>query len=220
MLSLSVDVEPDFPPHHNTFKGRVGLEKIVEMLRESRADATFFICAELLDRDSSILDLLRGFELGCHSFRHRDLTGMSAQQVLGELGEALEVFEEHGVKAQGFRAPYARVNDGVLEAVKELFRYDSSLLFFQRRYPGLSEVPLYLGGKAFGVNPALFSLSLHAPVRDKVYFIHPWEYGGLKFTEIAAKRDGMKYLGYASGNYFTNLQLVLDRNPVRVSELL
>ena len=127
MIALSVDVEPDFPPYLNTNKGVQGLEKIVELLKTHDSSATFFVCADYIEKNPQVVDLLRGFEVGCHGLRHIDYTTLTEMQIEGEFREALEIYEEHNLNVKGFRAPYARVNKTVLEVASTFFDYDSSL---------------------------------------------------------------------------------------------
>lgn len=221
MNALSVDVEPDFPPHYNTAKGVLGLDKICGTIREHGGDATFFVCGEFLDANPGVLDVIGDFEVGCHGFRHIDLTRLTEFQLEGEFREALEVFGEHGIRPKGFRASYAWTNYRVLKVASRFFEYDSSLSFRSLGRPGfIREVPLFLGGKFFGVSPVLFNLALKTPISNKVFFVHPWEYGGLEFEKIAEKRRWMLLLGYSKENYLTNLVELLKENPVRVAKLM
>jgi len=221
MIGLSFDVEPDFPPHYDTNKGIESLEKITGMLSEYKADATFFVCADFLDKNPGILDYVGGFEVGCHGFRHIDLRKLGELQLEGEILEAVECFEEHGLKPRGFRAPYAGVNESVLRVVSKYFEYDSSLMFYQKKPDGvdIKEVPIYNGGKLFGIKPSLFRRTLSFPLENKVYFAHPWEYGGLDFRLIAERRRKMRVLGYRRENYVRNLRVILEKKPVRLSRL-
>ncbi|MCX6695796.1 MAG: polysaccharide deacetylase family protein [Candidatus Altiarchaeota archaeon] len=221
MIALSFDVEPDFPPHYDTFDGVEGLKVVVELLRECKCNATFFVCAELLDKKPGIIDFMKGFEIGCHSLRHVDLTKLSEFQVSAEIAEAYETFEEHGVKVYGFRAPYCSVNYTVLSAVKKYFEYDSSMQFYSfGRMPGLPEAPVYTGGKIFGLNPAIFNFVAGLPVKDKVFFAHPWEYGGFDFGKVLERRRNLKALGYSRENYVTNLKTLLKQKTCSVKDII
>jgi len=220
-VALSVDVEPDFPPHYDTFKGKEGLKYIVDALKEKECSATFFVCAELFDQHPDLIDTLRGFEIGCHGLRHVNLTSLSQFQIEAEIAEASEVFNEHKIKAYGFRAPYCKVNYTVLSAVKKYFEYDSSMQFYSfGRMPGLAEAPVFIGGKAFGINPILFKALTKTPLQKKVYFTHPWEYGGMDFQRIMEKRQRMKKWGYKQENYKKNLEALLTEKTVAVKDVI
>ncbi|VVB53975.1 Polysaccharide deacetylase [uncultured archaeon] len=222
MIALSVDVEPDFPPHYESLDGLgEGLTALVADIREANADATFFVTGELLDKKPEVLDLLKGFEIGCHGFRHIDLTELRDLQVYHELVEAMEAFNEHGIKPSGFRAPYARVNNMVLDSVRRIFEYDSSVVFYHKQPHVIEEAPIYSGGKLFGFSNSWFNRIRHFPrPENKVFFIHPWEYGGFDFSKIMEKRRDQLKWGYAKENYRTNLKELLKEKTVRISELI
>jgi len=225
---LSIDVEPDYPPHINTSKGIFGLKKIYELIKKFNCGATAFICAEFLDKNPGILDYLTGFEIGCHGFVHDDVTLLTPREFEKQIKSALKIFNEFGIEVKGFRAPYARVNEKNLKIIAKYFVYDSSIDFYKfnalRTFKSLNlnliEIPLFLGGRSFGISQKLFNLSLHFPLKNKVYFIHPWEFGGLDFEKIAKRRKNLKYLGYGAKNYFKNLEGVLKTNPGRIENLL
>lgn len=224
VVGLSVDVEQDYPPHMNSCRGIIGLRFIVNLLREHGADATFFISMKFLEDHPEVLDYVKGFELGCHGYKHVDLTRLGGSELHAEFDNALRVMEEYSIQPTGFRAPYARVDSRVLELVKSRFLYDSSVAFPQslvsKCSDAMKEIPIYCGGKTFGISPPLFNALLHVPHDPKVFFIHPWEYGGVSFKELSARRVGMKFLSYRPGNYVKNLVTVLEEKPVRLSGLL
>ena len=219
--ALSVDVEEDFPPYYKTYDGIEGLKFIAEKLREKKCNATFFVCAELLDKKPEVIDIMRGFEIGCHGLRHVNLAELTVFQVEGEIAEAVQVFKEHNVKAYGFRAPYCSASYNVLSVVRKYFEYDSSFQFYSfGRMPGIEEMPVFTGGKIFGIDPRLFSLTISYPLKNKVYFTHPWEYGGFDFAKVEGKRGKLKPLGYSKENYAINLNRLLEKGTCSVKELL
>jgi|GEM_PF-5214889 len=220
MNALTIDVEPDFPPHYVSFKGLEGLKRLSEAVRDGGCGATFFVCASLLEENPGVLDLLNGFEVGCHGLEHVDYTKLSGDEVDEHLVNSLDIFQNHGVKVLGFRAPYARVNEIVLSAVARYFKYDSSRNFWQSKPKNLKEFPLFTGGKMFGVNPVLFKTACKIPVKDKVFFTHPWEYGGFDFERIIAKRQKMRILGYCKDNYSKNLDWILGNGTKNLKSLL
>jgi peptidoglycan/xylan/chitin deacetylase (PgdA/CDA1 family) len=222
MIALSFDVEPDFPPYFDSNKGIAGLKKVCDILHKSKSDATFFLCADFLEKNPVILDYMKGFEIACHGLRHVDLRNLGDLQLEGEILEAVEIFEEFNLAPRGFRAPYAGVDLRVLKVISKYFEYDSSLLFYQKKPKNvdIKEIPFYTGGKAFGIKPSLFKKTLSFPLENKVYFIHPWEFGGFDFKLVENRRKKMKILGYKQDNYMKNLEIVLKEKPVRVSELV
>jgi peptidoglycan/xylan/chitin deacetylase (PgdA/CDA1 family) len=220
MIFLTVDVEPDFPPHYESFGGIEGLEKIVDRVRHYKCGATFFVCARLLEENPGLTDVLDGFELGCHGLEHVDYSRLDRETVRKHFAECENIFENHGVDVAGFRAPYASVNQAVLEEASKHFKYDSSKNFWSSGAGEFREFPLFTGGKFFGVHPLLFKSLLLVPVENKVFFTHPWEYGGMDFEKIMEKRGWMRLLGYSSGNYLENLETLLKQETHCLREIL
>ncbi len=221
MIYLSVDVEPDFPPYLNTDYGIEGLKKIHGLLKKHNCDAAMFVCADFFEKEEQVRKYTRDYEIGCHGLRHVDLTKLNNLQLQGEIHEAIEIFAEHEIKPRGFRAPYARVDKRVMTIISKYFEYDSSLMFYSlKKFRNIKEVPIFIGGKTFGISPGLFNLLLKFPKRDKVFFIHPWEFGGLNFELIYERRRNMRKWGYSAENYFTNLEKLLEKGTKRLSELL
>ena len=229
---LSIDVEPDYPPHINTNHGIEGLKVICELIKKFNCGATAFVCARFLNENPGILDIMKGLEIGCHGLSHDNVTVLKPQEFEGQIKEALKIFGEFGIEPIGFRAPYAKVSGENLKVIAKYFEYDSSIDFYRVNALGevnkinkkynlnLIEFPLFLGGKSFGVSPKLFNLSLHLPVKNMIYFIHPWEFGGVEFEEIAKRRKNLKYFGYGRENYLKNIESVLEKKPQRIEKLL
>ena len=229
---LSIDVEPDYPPHINTNKGVLGMEKIYKLIKNSDSCATAFVCAEFLCKNPEILNFLDGFEIGCHGLRHDDVTTLTPLAFEKQIKEALKIFNEFGIEPKGFRAPYAKVSGKNLKIIAKYFNYDSSIDFYKfnavrkvkdinKNYDlNLVEFPLFFGGKSFGISPKLFNISRYFPLKNKIYFIHPWEFGGLEFRKIAKHRNNLRYFNYNSENYFKNLGSVLKTKPQRIEKLL
>lgn len=229
---LSIDVEPDYPPYVNTALGIEGLKVICELIEKFKCGATAFVCAGFLDENPELPDIMEGLEIGCHGLSHDDVTALEPHEFERQIKESLKIFKKFGIHPRGFRAPYAKVSGENLKVIAKYFEYDSSIDFYKfdalgkvnkinkKHNLNLIEFPLFLGGKSFGVSPKLFNLSLHFPVKNKIYFIHPWEFGGLEFDEISKRRKNLRYFGYCRENYLKNLKLVLETNPQRIERLL
>ncbi len=220
MIYLSVDVEQDFPPHYNTFNGIDGLTKIVKLLKKHECQATFFVTAELIRKKPGLLKVIEGYEIGCHGLKHIDYTKISLKKFDDHLKEAVAIFKEHDIIPTGFRAPYANINQDMLKVMGKYFLYDSSKQFHNSSFMDVEEIPIFTGGKAFGISQHLFNLLLKAPVKDKVFFIHPWEYGGIEFDKIMDKRKNLRILGYSQDNYVKNLEKILSIGVTNLKEYL
>lgn len=220
MLVLTVDVEPDFPPYLNTNFGLKGLKVLVEMLRAHRVGATFFVCAGYADENPEVFSLLSGFEIGCHGLTHEDYSKKASGEIEEHLVKAIDIFKSHGVKPTGFRAPYARYSKTLLDVASRHFMYDSSKTFWHHEQYEVHEFPLFTGGKMFGMHPFFFNRTLSFPLNDKIYFTHPWEYGGVQDKKIYARRGGLRLFGYSMKNYKKNLEGLLKKKPRSIIQLI
>ncbi len=105
------------------------LAHFVSLLEEYGGGATFPIPAATLARSRGVVEKYQAqkIEFAAHGYYHIDQTRLSLSQQLEQYTAARRVFEEQGVRCNGFRAPYLRANSQTLAAVKEAgFLYDSS----------------------------------------------------------------------------------------------
>ncbi len=115
----------------------MGLERISHLLDEMGVKGTFFWegrTAEVLSEGMDLVGLMRGHEIALHGYDHEDFAGKetglpldleSTKNVLDKGTAALDrVF---GKGARGFRAPYQRVTEVLLDELQARnFLYDSS----------------------------------------------------------------------------------------------
>lgn len=97
-------------------------ERLLNVLKENNAKATFFMVGENLEGDYGHLVkrmIEDGHELGNHTYDHADLTSLSGADLNWELEEVDKVIGEisPGAKTALTRPPYGAVNDEVLEAM-------------------------------------------------------------------------------------------------------
>ncbi len=132
--AISSDVERGFGPFDRSvgeFGVRVGVPRILDMLRRLGIPATFFVPAHtaLAFPDSIAAIVAAGHELGCHGWAHEDLAKhdeAGERDIIvrsrGAIGEAA------GAAPAGFRAPYWSLSERTLAIVEAAgFVYDSSL---------------------------------------------------------------------------------------------
>jgi hypothetical protein len=68
-----------------------------------------------------------GAEIAVHGYDHLDLGAYSPAEAEEQLKRAAEVFAGHGIEVYGFRCPYLRCTDGLLDGLPEgMFDYSSN----------------------------------------------------------------------------------------------
>jgi peptidoglycan-N-acetylglucosamine deacetylase len=114
------------------FGPRVGVPRILELLRREEIPATWFAPGHTLvtfpDTIGAILD--GGHELACHGWYHEDFSELSEDEQREILGRAsAAVADVSGEPPRGHRAPYWALGERTLELVEAAgFVYDSSLM--------------------------------------------------------------------------------------------
>ncbi|OPX64954.1 MAG: Polysaccharide deacetylase [Methanomassiliicoccales archaeon PtaB.Bin215] len=114
-----------------------GLQMITGLLEEMGVRGTFFWegrTAEVLSERMDVRDLMRHQEVALHGYDHEDFTGKETGIVLDResTGAILDkgkaaLDQVFGKGERGFRAPYQRVTDVLLDELRERnFLYDSS----------------------------------------------------------------------------------------------
>ncbi len=107
-----------------------GIALYAAILRRQGVRGTFFIPGVILEkywRDISREDV-GGVEWGVHGDVHTDHSKLAAEEQKAHARNAVAMFDAQKTPFTGFRAPYLKVNAGVLEALEAQgrFRYDSS----------------------------------------------------------------------------------------------
>ena len=113
------------------FGARVGVPRILELLRSHELEATFFVPGHTIEsfpaETASILEA--GHEVGHHSYAHVDPSEQSPDEERADMERAWAALEGIGVTPLGFRSPSADMSDATLGLIEEHgFLYDSSLM--------------------------------------------------------------------------------------------
>jgi peptidoglycan/xylan/chitin deacetylase (PgdA/CDA1 family) len=125
------------------FSARVGVPRILSLLREYRIPATFFIpaVAAQLHPGEAAGYVDAGHEVGVHGWIHERNTLLSPEMERELTARSLLTLErECGVRPVGIRTPSWDFSDDTLTIIQELgFKYDSSLMADDEPYELLSE---------------------------------------------------------------------------------
>lgn len=111
------------------YGSRAGVWRVLDVLERHDVKATFFACALALERNPPVARAIveRGHEVCSHGYRWEDHFGMSREEDLARIRQAVESFERTtGVRPVGW---YAR--NGLTDQTRELlvqegFLYDSN----------------------------------------------------------------------------------------------
>lgn len=98
-------------------------EKIMEILKEHNASATFFLVGFWVENYPEIAKKIaeNGFEIGTHSNTHPDMVKLNQEQMKNELIESVKQIENvTNQKVELFRAPYGSYNNTLLETAESL----------------------------------------------------------------------------------------------------
>ena len=110
------------------------MDKILEELEKRQVTATFFCLGWVADHHPELIRKIHsmGHHIGCHSYQHGLLKGLSRNSFVEETKRAKHLLEDVvGVEVDAYRAPawsVGRENVWVLEELARMgFKYDSSI---------------------------------------------------------------------------------------------
>jgi polysaccharide deacetylase family protein (PEP-CTERM system associated) len=222
--ALSVDVEEYYHAaifrdgtrtlHGKVFESRVeqSVERLLRLLSDHFARATFFVLGEIAARHPSIVRRIaaEGHEIACHGDGHDDVYRLTPGEFRADIRQAKARIEDTiGDPVTGYRAPNFSIGRAQSWAYKILleegFRYDSSMYpILHDRYgqPGAPRVPYEVcrDGSAtlmeFPIGTVRF-LGVNLPVGGGGYFrLSPFALTryGIQDVNIRERRPVMFYL--------------------------
>jgi len=122
---------------HQAYGPRVGVPRILALLRRLEVRATFFFPGATAQRWPATLEAVMeaGHEIGLHSHAHRPLVGLSEAEQEEDFHTGLEALRGLGAQPRGYRAPQWQQTHFTLELVERAgLVYDSSLMDDDRPY--------------------------------------------------------------------------------------
>jgi peptidoglycan/xylan/chitin deacetylase (PgdA/CDA1 family) len=131
----SADLEPAGPAalggrfSHGRYGTRVGIHRLLEVLREHGMGATFFVPAWDAERSPGLVEAIAGagHEIAAHGYQHEDhgQLGRAERSTLERAHTSLARLAGHA--PVGWRAPRGKLTPRTLEHLVELgYRYDAS----------------------------------------------------------------------------------------------
>ena len=139
---------------HQSYGPRVGVPRLLRLLRRQEVRATFFVPGHTADGYPDIVKSIveDGHEVAHHGYLHEQMRGADAETEAGYLDRGLEALERvTGARPVGYRAPWWEMNWHTPALLAERgFAYDSSLLDDDVPYrlaarpglPSLIEIPV------------------------------------------------------------------------------
>lgn len=97
-------------------------QKILDTLEKYNIKATFFVTGDWVQKYPNAVKKIvaAGHDLGNHSSNHKDLSKLTKEECMSEIGEVHdEVLELTGIQMSLFRAPYGHYNKIVLDTAQE-----------------------------------------------------------------------------------------------------
>jgi len=126
------------------YGARVGVPRILTLLKAYNLPATFFIPGHTIDSYPDVVDtiLKAGHEIAHHSYAHVDPGKQSPDEERRDMEQALEALNTVALKPRGYRSPSANFSQVTLALLDEYeFLYDSSLMGddFRSYHPRLGD---------------------------------------------------------------------------------
>lgn len=184
-ITITVDVEEDCPPMLTSTRGmEEGLPKLLDLFKEERIKATFFVTGVMAEQFPDLISRIpkEGHELGCHGYEHVRFDRMEENEARNALKMAEKVLKKFEKRLVSFRAPNLQFPKNYLKILKEDgFLYDSSLAAYKPPFPGdkiegkIIRIPATITSSAIRL-PTSFFLPLLRHTEAPVIFVHPWEF--------------------------------------------
>ena len=122
---------------HQAYGPRVGVARILDLLREYSLPATFFVPGLTADRYPQSVEtiLAAGHEVGHHSYAHFSPVGQTEDEERADFERALTTLHKAGAEVSGFRCPSWEPSWRTPKLVAEHgLAYDSSLMDADKPY--------------------------------------------------------------------------------------
>lgn len=123
---------------------------ILDILEKHRVKATFFVVGWIAEKYPALVQAINkhGHEIGCHSYLHRKIYNLTAEEFREDTKRAKNIIEDiTGKSVLGYRAPsysITRKSLWALDILEELgFEYDSSIFPIYHDNYGIPDAPRF-----------------------------------------------------------------------------
>ena len=101
--------------------GEDGTAEIMELLKEKKVRATFFVTADWMDGHPDLIGKMKedGHDVGTMGVSHDNLSEKSAAEIQKELQEAKQAAKKAEINLELFRPPYGRYSDTLIRTAWE-----------------------------------------------------------------------------------------------------
>ena len=158
-------------------RAEANVERILAMLAEHGAKATFFTLGWIAERHPAIVRAIvdAGHELASHGYGHQRASDQSRAEFTADIVRAKQLLEDiGGVAVRGYRAPSFSINQDnlwALDCIREAgYRYSSSIYPVRHDHYGMPDAPRF----AYASLPDL----VEVPVTTVELFNRNWPAGG------------------------------------------
>jgi peptidoglycan/xylan/chitin deacetylase (PgdA/CDA1 family) len=161
--------------YRGEYGARVGVPRILELLRRYQIPATFFVPGHTIDSFPEPVEAIleAGHEIGHHSYAHIDPSEQTPDEERQDLDRGMRTLERIGVKPLGFRSPSSDYSGATLGLLEEYgFLYDSSLMAddFKPYHPRIGDQVTQQTPLVKGPEARLWELPMCFEFDDWVHF--------------------------------------------------
>jgi peptidoglycan-N-acetylglucosamine deacetylase len=161
--------------YRGEYGARVGVPRLLEMLKAYDLKATFFVPGHTVDSFPTETEtiLKAGHEVAHHSYAHVDPSEQSGDEERRDMERAWKTLERIGVKPLGFRSPSGDYSSATLALIEEFgFLYDTSLMAddFRPYHPRLGDQVTQQSPLVKGKEARVWELPMCFEFDDWVHF--------------------------------------------------
>lgn len=202
------------------------VERILYLLEEKGASATFFCLANIAEKFPSLISSIHesGHEIASHGYNHVMLNQLSDDEITEDLYKSKNILENIICShVDGYRAPTFSIASHVYPILKKLgYKYDSSLNLFQGHDRYGSVNPLEFENLENGIlmhNSGIREFTI--PTISKFGASIPWGGGGYfrLLPYFVYKKGVQSYLNYNDFFMFYLHPWELDPDQPKISDI-